>query len=72
MTAPAEPGAGYDVVSRFFAPGSGIPEDPTTGSAHCILAPFWSARLGRRGCAITKPSQAAAATWSANRGATVC
>ncbi len=45
----AAPGAreGYDVVSRFFAPGSGIAEDPATGSAHCILAPFFSGLLGR-------------------------
>lgn len=40
-------GAPYDVVSRFFAPGSGIPEDPATGSAHCILAPLFADRLGR-------------------------
>ena len=39
---------GVDFVSRFFAPGSGIPEDPVTGSAHCCLTPFWAARLGRR------------------------
>ena len=38
---------GFDFVSRFFAPGSGIDEDPVTGSAHCCLAPFWSARLGK-------------------------
>jgi PhzF family phenazine biosynthesis protein len=38
---------GYDFVSRFFAPGSGIDEDPVTGSAHCALAPFWAARLGK-------------------------
>lgn len=37
----------FDVVSRFFAPGSGIPEDPATGSAHCIIAPFFSERLGK-------------------------
>ncbi|HEX8154126.1 MAG TPA: PhzF family phenazine biosynthesis protein, partial [Thermoanaerobaculia bacterium] len=37
----------YDFVSRFFAPGSGIDEDPVTGSAHCALAPFWSERLGK-------------------------
>lgn len=36
---------GYDFVSRFFAPQSGVPEDPVTGSAHCALAPFWSERL---------------------------
>ena len=37
----------YDFVSRFFAPGSGIDEDPVTGSAHCSLAPYWSARTGK-------------------------
>lgn len=36
-----------DVIDRFFAPGSGIPEDPATGSAHCILAPLYADRLGR-------------------------
>lgn len=41
-------GAGeFDFVSRFFAPGSGIDEDPVTGSAHTALAPFWGARLGK-------------------------
>jgi PhzF family phenazine biosynthesis protein len=34
-------------VSRFFAPSVGIPEDPVTGSAHCMLTPFWAERLGR-------------------------
>jgi predicted PhzF superfamily epimerase YddE/YHI9 len=37
----------YDFVSRFFAPGAGIDEDPATGSAHCCLAPFWHGRLGK-------------------------
>ena len=36
----------YHFVSRFFGPRVGISEDPVTGSAHCALAPFWSARLG--------------------------
>jgi PhzF family phenazine biosynthesis protein len=36
-----------DFVSRFFAPRAGVDEDPVTGSAHCVLAPFWSHRLGR-------------------------
>lgn len=40
-------GGEYDFVSRFFAPSVGVPEDPVTGSAHCALAPFWAARLGR-------------------------
>lgn len=44
----AAPGdGGYDVVSRFFAPADGIPEDPATGSAHCMIAPFFSERLGK-------------------------
>ena len=37
----------FDFVSRFFAPALGINEDPVTGSAHCILAPFWGSRLGK-------------------------
>lgn len=40
-------GTETDFVSRFFAPKVGVPEDPVTGSAHCALSPFWSARLGR-------------------------
>jgi PhzF family phenazine biosynthesis protein len=42
------PGSGeYDFVSRYFAPAKGIPEDPVTGAAHCMLAPFWAGRLGK-------------------------
>ncbi len=37
----------YDFVSRYFAPAKGIPEDPVTGAAHCMLAPYWAKRLGR-------------------------
>jgi predicted PhzF superfamily epimerase YddE/YHI9 len=37
----------FDFLSRFFAPGSGIDEDPVTGSAHTALTPYWSARLGK-------------------------
>ncbi|MBF8188981.1 PhzF family phenazine biosynthesis protein [Nonomuraea sp. K274] len=40
-------GTETDFVSRFFAPNVGVPEDPVTGSAHCALSPYWSARLGR-------------------------
>lgn len=40
-------GKEFDFVSRFFAPGSGIDEDPVTGSAHSALAPYWAAKLGR-------------------------
>ncbi len=41
------PGDDVDFVSRFFAPQAGINEDPVTGSAHCMLTPYWSARLGK-------------------------
>lgn len=41
------PGREADFVSRYFAPGAGIPEDPVTGSTHATLAPYWAAELGR-------------------------
>lgn len=41
------PGLEVDFVSRFFAPASGVDEDPVTGSAHASLAPMWAERLGR-------------------------
>jgi PhzF family phenazine biosynthesis protein len=47
VCADAEPSDGVDVVDRFFGPGCGIDEDPTTGSAHCILGPLYADRLGR-------------------------
>jgi PhzF family phenazine biosynthesis protein len=47
VTARAEPGTGFDFVSRFFGPRAGVPEDPVTGSAHCALAPYWAERLGK-------------------------
>ena len=37
----------FDFLSRYFAPAKGIPEDPVTGSAHCMLAPYWADRLGK-------------------------
>jgi PhzF family phenazine biosynthesis protein len=43
------PGQGeIDFVSRYFAPNYGIDEDPATGSAHCVLAPYWAGRLGKQ------------------------
>jgi predicted PhzF superfamily epimerase YddE/YHI9 len=45
VTAPGE--GEIDFVSRYFAPGFGIPEDPVTGGAHCALIPFWAGRLGK-------------------------
>lgn len=47
-TAPAHDPREADFVSRFFAPGVGIPEDPVTGSAHCTLIPYWARRLGKK------------------------
>lgn len=46
VTAPGD-AEGIDFVSRFFAPGTGVDEDPVTGSAHCCLGPYWRGRLGR-------------------------
>jgi PhzF family phenazine biosynthesis protein len=40
-------GDSCDFVSRYFAPGKGVPEDPVTGTSHCTLAPFWGLRLGK-------------------------
>lgn len=45
VTSKADSDSQYDFVSRFFAPGVGIDEDPVTGSAHCCLAPYWRDRL---------------------------
>jgi PhzF family phenazine biosynthesis protein len=45
VTAPGK--EGVDFVSRYFAPAFGIDEDPVTGSAHCLLTPYWSKRLGK-------------------------
>jgi predicted PhzF superfamily epimerase YddE/YHI9 len=48
VTAQAANDEHYDFVSRFFAPQVGVPEDPVTGSAHCVLGPFWGERLGQQ------------------------
>ena len=45
MTAPGD--TPYDFTSRYFAPAKGIPEDPVTGGAHCMLTPYWANRLGK-------------------------
>jgi PhzF family phenazine biosynthesis protein len=46
VTAPGE--ADIDFVSRYFAPNYGVDEDPATGSAHCVLTPYWAGRLGKQ------------------------
>jgi PhzF family phenazine biosynthesis protein len=47
VTSLAKADSEYDFVSRFFAPGLGVNEDPVTGAAHCCLAAFWRDRLGK-------------------------
>lgn len=47
LTIVTAPGEETDIVSRAFAPGAGIDEDPVTGSAHSVLVPYWTERLGR-------------------------
>ena len=50
-------GRPYDCVSRFFAPGKGVFEDPVTGSAHCAIIPYWAKRLGKRELRAYQASQ---------------
>jgi PhzF family phenazine biosynthesis protein len=45
VTAPGD--GAYDFLSRYFAPAKGIPEDPVTGAAHCMLTPYWARRLNK-------------------------
>jgi predicted PhzF superfamily epimerase YddE/YHI9 len=45
VTAPGD--NGYDFISRYFVPAKGVPEDPVTGSTHCMLTPYWANRLGK-------------------------
>ena len=58
---------GWDFVSRYFAPAFGIDEDPVTGSAHCALAPYWAARLGRPTLTRVRSRSAAARCRSPSR-----
>ena len=51
------PGRERDFVSRYFAPHAGIPEDPVTGSAHCVLTPYWAERLGKSRLTARQVSQ---------------
>lgn len=51
------PGTEVDFVSRFFAPGAGVDEDPVTGSAHSQLIPFWADKLGKRSMQARQLSQ---------------
>ncbi len=60
-----------DFVSRFFAPRVGIPEDPVTGSAHCVLIPYWSARLGKKTLHALQVSARGGELFCEDRGARV-
>ena len=68
VTAPGAPGGDCDFVSRFFAPASGIDEDPATGSAHCILIPYWAGRLGKTEMFARQVSARGGALWCALKG----
>ncbi|MGB1241505.1 MAG: PhzF family phenazine biosynthesis protein [Chitinophagales bacterium] len=57
------PGTKSDFVSRFFAPDKGINEDPVTGSAHTILTPFWSERLGKKSLHALQVSERGGELW---------
>lgn len=65
------PGEDCDFVSRFFAPAKGIPEDPVTGSAHTVLTPYWSERLGKKKLFARQISRRGGELWCENLGARV-
>lgn len=65
------PGSGVDFVSRFFAPAVGIPEDPVTGGAHCVLIPYWAKRLGKSSMAARQISARGGDVACEDRGARV-
>ncbi len=61
-------GKDADFVSRFFAPHLGIPEDPVTGSAHCLLTPFWAERLRKRQLSAKQLSKRGGELFCEDRG----
>ncbi len=65
------PGDDCDFVSRFFAPGAGVDEDPVTGSAHCILIPFWAERLGKTDLLARQVSKRGGTLWCRHSGTRV-
>jgi PhzF family phenazine biosynthesis protein len=62
------PGRDCDFVSRFFAPGKGIPEDPVTGSSHTTLIPYWAKRLGKSKLFARQISRRGGELWCQDRG----
>jgi PhzF family phenazine biosynthesis protein len=53
----------YHFISRYFAPGAGIDEDPVTGSAHCTLGPYWADQLGMANLAAYQASPRGGEIW---------
>ncbi len=68
VTARGPEGGDADFVSRFFAPASGIAEDPVTGSAHCSLAPYWAGVLGQSTLFARQLSRRGGEIWCTVRG----
>lgn len=62
------PGKKVDFVSRFFAPGAGINEDPVTGSAHSQLIPFWAEKLGKKKLHARQLSKRGGEIWCEQKG----
>ncbi|MCL2826242.1 MAG: PhzF family phenazine biosynthesis protein [Eggerthellaceae bacterium] len=62
------PGRESDFVSRFFAPNLGVDEDPVTGRAHCVLTPYWSARLGKKSLTARQLSARRGQLWCEDCG----
>lgn len=62
------PGTDCDFVSRYFAPAAGVPEDPVTGSAHTLLAPFWAERLSKRSLFARQVSARGGELWCTLEG----
>ncbi len=61
-------GDSADFVSRFFAPGAGIPEDPVTGSAHSTLIPYWAKQLGKQTMVARQLSKRGGTLYCKNAG----
>ncbi|WP_374763582.1 PhzF family phenazine biosynthesis protein [Yunchengibacter salinarum] len=68
VTAPDLPGKTVDFVSRCFYPNHGVPEDPVTGSAHCVSAPYWADRLGKDSLFALQVSQRGGELWLEMKG----
>ncbi|MFD2204093.1 PhzF family phenazine biosynthesis protein [Kiloniella antarctica] len=58
----------YDYVARYFGPHCGIPEDPVTGSAHVVMAPYWKGQLGKSKMIAKQVSQRGGVLWVEDRG----